>query len=63
MDFFFFSPEILIKFYINYKCTVSFYQQKSLLGISAVLQLWRPGFSPFAEAYAPWDYCSVWLSH
>lgn len=62
MDFFFF-PEILIKFYINYKCAASFYQQKSLLGISAVLQLWGPGFSPFAEACTPWGYYSVWLPH
>lgn len=37
MDFFFF-PEILIKFYINYKCAASFYQQKGLLGISSVLR-------------------------
>lgn len=36
MDFFF--PEILIKFYINYKCAASFYQQKGLLGISSVLR-------------------------
>lgn len=45
-----FFSEILIKFYINYKCTASFFQQKSLLGISAVfhfedlvlVQLLRP---------------------
>jgi len=36
---FFFFPEVLIKFYINYKCAASFYKQKSLLGISAVLRL------------------------
>lgn len=50
----FFFTEILIKFYINSKCAESFYQQKSLLGISALFQLWRPGSSPFSETYTPW---------
>lgn len=58
-----FLIEILIKFYINSKCEESFYQQKNHLGISAVLQLWRPGSSPFSETCIFWGYYSVWLTH